>query len=64
MAAWLMLTLPLAGCVTGVSQKAICDGTATSRTDHAKALVEDGGKLSLITGANLISQIDAACGMV
>lgn len=64
MAAWLMLTLPLAGCVTGVSQKAICDGTASARTDHAKALVADGGNLSLVTGANLISKIDAACNMM
>lgn len=56
-----MLTLPAAGCSTGVSQKAICDGTAEERTSHAAALAKDGGPLSLVTGARLIQMIDAGC---
>lgn len=64
LAACLMLTLPVSGCVTGASDSAICDGTASSRADHAAALAEDGGDLSVLTGANLISQIDAACAMM
>jgi hypothetical protein len=54
----------VSGCTTGVSDSAICDGTVSSRRDHAAALASDGGDLSVLTGANLISQIDAACGMV
>lgn len=59
-----MLTLPASGCVTVGSAKAICDGTETSRTAHAAALAKDGGDLSVVTGATLISQIDAACAMM
>ena len=64
LAACLMLTLPVSGCVRGASDSAICDGTASSRTDHAAALAADGGNLSVMTGAKLISQIDAACAMM
>lgn len=64
LAACLMLTLPVSGCVTVGSGKAICDGTETSREAHAAALAEDGGDLSVVTGATLISQIDAACAMM
>jgi hypothetical protein len=48
-------------CVNVASQSAICDGTAATRTAHAAALAEDGGDLSVTTGARLIRQIDAAC---
>jgi len=44
-----------------VSDSAICNGTEASRTAHAAALAEDGGDNSVITGAYLIRQIDAAC---
>jgi len=64
LAACLTLTLLVSGCTTGASDSAICDGTVSSRRDHAAALASDGGDLSVLTGANLISQIDAACGMV
>lgn len=43
------------------SNSAICDGTASARTKHAAALAEDGGNLSIVTGANLISMLDAGC---
>lgn len=56
-----ILTLPLVGCANVVSDKAICAGTDASRTAHAAALAEDGGDQSVITGALLIQQIDAAC---
>lgn len=56
------LTL-LTSCGTAlVSDAAICAGTAQATTDHAAALVEDGGPRSLITGAFLIRQLDAGCG--
>jgi hypothetical protein len=58
---YLTLTLPLISCANAPSGKAICDGTAQSRTSHAAALVADGGPLSLVTGALLIQQIDAGC---
>jgi len=44
-----------------VNQKAICDGTAIVRTQHANALALDGGDKSVVTGAKLIASIDAAC---
>lgn len=50
-----------AGCTSVVSGEAICDATADSRTAHATALAEDGGDRSVITGAYLIRQLDAAC---
>lgn len=57
----LMLTLPLNGCVNAVSGNAICSGTESARTEHAAALANDGGPLSLVTGAQLIQLIDAGC---
>lgn len=60
----LMLGALLTGCVSatrGAIDSAICDGTRKARADHAAALVEDGGPLSLVTGAALIMQIDAGC---
>lgn len=49
------------GCVSVASAPAICDGTAALRTAHAAALAQDGGDLSLATGARLIRQLDAGC---
>ena len=60
--ACLMLTLPVTGCVSAASERAICDGTEAARTDHAAALAHDGGLLSVVTGAHLIQLIDAGCG--
>lgn len=57
----MILTMPVAGCMSGQSVNAICDGSREARTDHAAALVEDGGPLSLVTGQALISTIDAGC---
>ena len=57
----LTLTLPLNGCVNAVSGDAICAGTESARTEHAAALADDGGPLSLVTGARLIQLIDAGC---
>ena len=57
-----MTLMPLAaGCTSVVSGEAICDATDASRTAHAAALAEDGGDRSVVTGAYLIRQIDAAC---
>lgn len=41
---------------------ALCDGTREARTEHASALVDDGGPKSRITGANLLGKIRAGCG--
>ena len=56
-----ILTLLASGCGSVGSLEASCRGTADARSAHAAALVADGGPLSLVTGANLIAQIDAAC---
>jgi hypothetical protein len=57
----MMPILAASGCVHAVSGDALCDATSASRTAHAAALAEDGGDRSVITGAYLIRQIDAAC---
>lgn len=49
------------GCVSAANAPAICDGTATARTEHAAALADDGGDRSVVTGAHLIRLIDAGC---
>lgn len=49
------------GCLSVQSDSAICDGTDRSRTEHAAALLNDGGPASKRTGRVLIQQIDAAC---
>ena len=56
-----ILMMTVTGCVSAVSDSAICDGTKLSRTEHAAALAKDGGNQSVVTGARLIRQIDAAC---
>lgn len=55
------LTLLGAGCMSVPSTDALCDGTRQARTDHAAALVADGGPRSLVTGQALISRMDAGC---
>lgn len=55
------MTFMLTGCVNAVSGNAICSGTESARTEHAAALADDGGPLSLVTGARLIQLIDAGC---
>jgi len=50
-----------AGCVNVANQAAVCDGSRAARTNHAAALVQDGGPRSLVTGAALIGVIDAGC---
>ena len=60
-AACLTLPLPLIGCVSAGSADAICAGTEAARTEHAKALADDGGPQSLVTGARLIQLVDAGC---
>lgn len=46
----------------GISGSAICDGSLRLRDAHTEALIEDGGRQSIKTGAALIASIDAACG--
>jgi hypothetical protein len=49
------------GCVKEANEAAICDGTAVARTAHAAALAQDGGVMSISTGAYLIRVLDAGC---
>lgn len=57
-----ILASSVTGCMSAVSDRAICDGTSADRTVHAAALARDGGDLSVTTGAALIRKLDAACG--
>lgn len=49
------------GCVSVASTDAVCAGTEAARTEHAAALADDGGPLSLVSGARLIQLLDAGC---
>ena len=40
---------------------AICSGTEQSRQAHAGALLDDGGPMSVATGATLLGQLEAGC---
>lgn len=57
----LMLLTLTSGCVSAANNAAVCDGSRAARTNHAAALVQDGGPRSLVTGAALIGLIDAGC---
>ena len=59
-----MLLAPsfVGGCIWTTSDAALCDGTRAARSAHAAALLDDGGPLSVTTGANLIGLVDAGCG--
>lgn len=58
----LTLMLPVAGCVTGPSDSALCDGTVHERTELAAEAslpgVHDG---LVIASTALIMKIDAGC---
>lgn len=56
------LPLLVGGCVTAPNDSAICDGLKSARDAHTEALLEDGGDQSVLTGAALLSRLDAACG--
>ena len=56
-----MLMTLASGCATVISESASCDATKKMKADHAKALVIDGGDLSVTTGKRLISALDAGC---
>ncbi len=58
----LILLLPVSGCGPEVSERAICNGTAQSRTNAAAAVAADGGDQSVVALDLLIRQIDDACG--
>lgn len=40
---------------------ALCVGTEATRIEHAKALLNDGGKVSRATGAILLGQMNRGC---
>jgi len=47
--------------VQGPSGEAICQGLERPARDHAAALAEDGGPLSIDTGVSLVRGLAAAC---
>jgi hypothetical protein len=49
------------GCATAPSDRAICDGTRAAISAHATALANEASDAAVITGAQLISLIDAGC---
>jgi len=57
---WGVPFIGLAAC-TPTSQIGVCDGTEAARSNHATALVEDGGPQSRATGRDLIALIDSGC---
>jgi hypothetical protein len=57
----LALMMPVAGCMNGASNSAICDGSQAARTAHAAALAAGGDDASVVTGAKLIGLLDAGC---
>lgn len=57
----LTLMLPVSGCVS-VSPNALCEGTGPALARHAAALAETPDDAVAITGADLVSLIDAGCG--
>ena len=67
---WMLLTtlllLPNCAAWQAFNQKplnaALCIGTEATRVEHAKALLNDGGKVSRATGAILLGQIARGCG--
>ena len=56
----MMLTVPIAGCVT-VQSAAICDGTLEARDMLNEALLDDAGPRSQVAGSILIQQLDRGC---
>lgn len=59
---WVMILPLLASGCANVSETAICDGTERLRDAHTAALLADGGPQSQVTGARLLSALDAGCG--
>jgi len=43
------------------SHEALCEGTRAARADHAAALADTPDNAVALTGADLVSLIDAAC---
>lgn len=57
-----MTTLLLvSGCGLAASESVLCERTADDTDAHTEALIADGGPMSQLTGARLISKLDAGC---
>ena len=60
---FLLLTpILLAQACAPVSENALCTASVLPMSDHAAALIEDGGDRSVVTGDYLMRVIDAGCG--
>ena len=61
---WFLLLTPiwLAQACAPVSENALCTASVLPMSEHAAALIEDGGDRSVITGDYLLRIIDAGCG--
>ncbi len=57
----LTLTLGVAGCVSGTNEAAMCEGSRAARAGHAEALAASADDRAVVTGAQLIALLDAAC---
>ena len=62
----ILATIPLffgISCTTAIptSGDAICDASRVARAEHAAALAASPDDRAVVTGAKLITQIDAAC---
>lgn len=53
--------LLLAGCVIGTNEAAMCEGSRAARAGHAEALAASADDRAVVTGAQLIALLDAAC---
>ena len=58
----LSMILALAQACAPVSLPALCTASESPMSDHAAALIEDGGDRSVVTGDYLMRVIDAGCG--
>ena len=58
------MTLLASGCATsqGGSAQAICDVYRAQARAHAGALLDGGSDEAVVTGAQLLAAMDAACG--
>ena len=55
------LMMPALGCVPASHETALCAGSRAALARHAAALAETPDDAVAITGADLVSLIDAAC---
>lgn len=58
----LLASASLSACATTPNDAGLCAGLKPLASDHAKALLADGGDQSVVTGERLLAGLDAGCG--